>query len=213
MPMAESIMSKPQHINVLIIRSGQSEWDQNGRLVGQVDLPLCEQAKRDLDQTSAVLEGAELSSILHAPDQCSKATAAAYARVTSAKLKSIDDLADIDLGLWEGLRAEDLEEKAPKAYKGWRENPANVNVPEGESLAEASSRITIALAKALEKLRAPDPGVGIVLRPMAYGLVRCWLTGRPLSELWEVMEGPPAEWHELSRAQLKQTRELSRIGS
>jgi broad specificity phosphatase PhoE len=211
--MAESIMAKPEQINVLIIRSGQSDWDITGRLVGQADLPLCDQAKSDLAETSSLLDGAELSCILHAPDQCSKSTADAYARVTGAKAKLIEALADIDLGLWEGLRGEDLEEKAPKAYRGWRENPANVIVPEGESLVEASGRISVALAKALEKLRAPDPGVGVVLRPMAYGLIRCWLTGRPVNELWEVMEGPAAEWHELSRAQLRQTREVSRIGS
>ncbi|RNC81504.1 MAG: histidine phosphatase family protein [Phycisphaera sp.] len=211
--MAESIMGKPEHINVLIIRSGQSEWDRTGRLAGQADLPLCEQSKLELQDASSLLDGAELSAILHAGDQCSKSTAEAYARVTGGKSKTIDAIADIDLGLWEGLRWEDLEDKAPKAFREWKENPANVSVPEGESLNEAYSRISLALAKAIEKLRAPDPGVGVVLRPMAYGLVRCWLTGRPVSELWEIMEGPSAEWHELSRAQLKQTRELSRVGS
>ena len=56
--MAESIMGKPEHINVLIIRSGQSEWDRTGRLAGQADLPLCEQSKLELQDASSLLDGA-----------------------------------------------------------------------------------------------------------------------------------------------------------
>ena len=211
--MAESIMAKPEQINVMLIRSGASEWDRCGRLVGQADLPICESSRNEVDESSAMLHGAELRVILHAADQCSTATASAYAQVTGAKTKLIEELADVDLGLWEGLRTEELEEKFPKAYREWRDNPANVIVPEGETLAGASVRISRGLAKALDKLRAPDPGVGVVLRPMAYGLVRCWLTGRPISELWEAMDGPAAEWHEVTRSQLRQTREESRVGS
>ena len=211
--MPETTMAKPEQIDVLLIRSGESEWDRTGRLVGKADLPLCEKAKQDLAEASALLDGVDLSIVLHAADQCSASTAAMYSRVTESKTREIDDLADVDLGLWEGLRGQDLEDKAPTAYREWRENPLNVQVPEGESMMEASGRISAGLARAIEKLRAPDPGVGVVLRPMAYGLIRCWLTGRPVSELWEVMDGPAAEWHEVSRAKLKQAREESRIGS
>ncbi|HED53274.1 MAG TPA: histidine phosphatase family protein [Phycisphaerales bacterium] len=211
--MAESIMAKPEQINVMLIRSGASEWDRCGRLVGQADLPICKSSRNEVDESSAMLNGAELRVILHAADQCSTATASAYAQVTGAKTKVVEELADVDLGLWEGLRTEELEEKFPKAYREWRDNPANVIVPEGETLVGAGARITGGLAKALDKLRAPDPGVGVVLRPMAYGLVRCWLTGRPISELWKAMDGPAAEWHEVTRSQLRQAREESRVGS
>lgn len=206
-------MAKAEHINVLLIRSGDSEWDRTGRLVGQADLPLCDKARKDLADSSALLDGVELSVVLHAADQCSAGTAALYARVTGSKPREVADLADMDMGLWEGMRDQDLEDKAPTAYRQWRENPANVQVPGGESVMDASGRISAGLARAIEKLRTPDPGVGVVLRPMAYGLIRCWLTGRPVGELWEVMDGPPAEWHEVSRAQLRQAREESRIGS
>lgn len=206
-------MAKSEHINVLLIRSGENEWDRCGRLAGKADLPLCEQARKDLADASARLDGVDLSIVLHADDQCSEATASMYARVVWCKARLVEDLADMDLGLWEGLRGQDLEEKAPTAYREWRENPLNVQVPEGESVMEASGRISAGLARAIEKLRSPDPGVGVVLRPIAYGLIRCWLTGRPVSELWEVMEGPPAEWHEVSRVKLRQAREESRIGS
>src|SRR5690606_15052333 len=106
--MPETTMAKPEQINVLLIRSGESEWDRTGRLVGKADLPLCEKAKQELVDASSMLDGVDLSIVLHAADQCSASTAAMFARVVGCKTREIDDLADMDLGLWEGLRGKDL---------------------------------------------------------------------------------------------------------
>ncbi|MGP1273564.1 MAG: histidine phosphatase family protein [Phycisphaerales bacterium] len=200
-------MPKRTHFNIVLIRSGLSDWDLCGRLVGQADLPLGEAGLAGVASASVALDGANLSVIMHGPDQCSIGTAEAYSRVTGAKLREVDDLADVDLGLWEGMLRSDLEEKFPKAFRRWEDEPSEVMVPEGEPIAEAQHRLVAAMGRSLEKLRSPDPGVGIVLRPMAYGLVRCWLSGVPISQLWSMADAPSYEWHELSRDRLRGARE------
>ncbi|MEM1072359.1 MAG: histidine phosphatase family protein [Planctomycetota bacterium] len=199
-------MPKSTHIHAVLIRSGMSEWDESGRLVGRADLPLAPEGLEAVGEASRGLDGVTLSSILHGPDQCSVATAEAYARVTAGKLREVADLADVDLGLWEGLLRGEVEEKFQKAYRRWIEDPGEVVVPEGEPIADAQARIVGGLSRTLEKLRQPDPGVGIVLRPIAYGLVRCWLLGRPVSELWALTASPATEWHEVARSRLKEAR-------
>lgn len=201
------LMAKPTQFNVVLVRSGLSDWDLCGRLVGQADLPLGDAGLEGVASASVALDGANLSMILHGPDQCSVATAEAYARITGAKLKRVDDLADVDLGLWEGMLRDDLEEKFPKAFRRWEEEPGEVMVPEGEPITDAQHRLIAAMGRVLEKLRNPDPGVGIVLRPMAYGLVRCWMSGQPVSELWSMSDTPTYEWHEVSRDRLREARE------
>lgn len=200
-------MAKHINFNVVLIRSGLSDWDLCGRLVGQADLPLGDDGLEAVASASGALDGATLSTILHGPDQCSVATAEAYARVTGGKLKRVDGFEDVDLGLWEGLLRADLEEKFPKAFRRWEEEPGDVIVPEGEPLVEAQARLVSAMGRSLEKLRSPDPGVGVVLRPMSYGLVRCWVSGVPISRLWAMTDSPSHEWHELARERLRGARE------
>lgn len=206
-------MGKVESFNIALIRCGETEWDQSGRIVGQVDLPLAPQSASILGQQFASLDGSELSSILHGPDQCVLGTAECVARITGGKLRKVPDLVDVAMGLWEGLREEELEEKFPSAYREWRENPMNVSVPEGEPLMEASVRLISAIGKSVEKLRHPDPGVGIVLRPMSFALVSCWMTQSEISD-WSTLESDAMfEWHEVSRTRLREAREGAGVGS
>lgn len=204
-------MGKPDTYNVALIRCGATEWDLSGRIVGRVDLPLATGSADRMTDLLDGIEGVELSSILHGPDQCLLATAEAVSRITGGKLRKVADMNDVGMGLWEGLREQELEDKFPSAYREWREHPLNVSVPEGEPLAEATDRLINAMGRALEKLRNPDPGVGIVLRPMSFELVRAWITGADLA-VGESEKPLAHEWHEVSRARLREAREGAGVG-
>lgn len=206
-------MGKPDTYNIVLIRCGPTDWDESGRVVGRVDLPLAGDCSERLSGILSGLEGAELSSVLHGPDQCLLATAEAVARVTGGKLRKVAELSDVGMGLWEGLREQELEDKFPSAYREWREHPMNVSVPEGEPLTEATERLVSAIGRAVEKLRHPDPGVGIVLRPMSYELVRAWLNGAELQRSEIAPAGSQHEWFEVTRARLKEAREGASVGS
>ncbi len=118
--------------------------------------PLCEKAKQDLAEASASTASTSASF-------CTRRISARHDSLDvlachRMQTREIDDLADVDLGLWEGMRGQDLEEKAPKAYREWRENPLNVQVPEGEPMMKPAEDLGWRRG-AIEKLRAPDPGV------------------------------------------------------
>jgi probable phosphoglycerate mutase len=199
-------MAKSEVLNVVLVRTGASEWDRMGRLSGRADLPLCPSGGDELCRRVGEFDGTELSHVLHGPDQCSVGTAEALSRVTGAKTREVEGLAELDLGLWEGLRIEELEDKFPRTYREWLEDPSRVRVPEGEPLTEAVIRLASAIGRTCEKLRGTDPGVGVVLRPMAYGLVRCWIRGQGYAGMWPMASGPWFEWHELPRLRLREAK-------
>ena len=48
------------------------------------------------------------------------------------------------------------------------------------------------------------PSVGIVLKPLARGIVRLWLQGQTVAGVWEASKaGRDAEWHFLERDQFE----------
>ncbi len=205
-------MAKSNVFKLLVLRAGGSAWDRERRIVGATDLPMDEAGREKIDHEVGALQGQRLSVVLSAPDEASRATAAALSEATGAKVKPVSGLAEIGMGLWEGVLGADLETRCPSSYRQWLDDPTSVRSPEGEAYGEGEDRILGSVAKALDRLKAPEDGVAVVGRTLAVGVVRCWLDDRDSSEVWEAAE-PTLTRHELARAALAGVHERSRAGA
>lgn len=205
-------MAKSEQVRVVFIRSGRTEWDEAGRLAGSTDLPLNNGGRAEVAAAAEALRGTRLASIVCGPDEASRESARMVAQALSAepRIRAVDDLSEICLGLWEGKLATQLESTTPKAYRQWREDPGTLVIPEGETFEEAQARIVKALAKAFEKSNG-DGATGVVLRPIALGLTRCWLDGADIKSVWSMMDdaiGP--FWRTIRRDLFRQDQRRTR---
>jgi|ERR1051326_382178 broad specificity phosphatase PhoE len=201
-------MAKSNEIRVLLVRTGQTEWDHAGRICGATDVPLSQPGKQAAVDQAAGVVGTALSTVFCAPDEASMATAAEVARTTGAKVKPVEGLAEVNLGLWEGLLESELEDKCPRLYKQWVEDPASVQVPQGEALEEARQRIVGHLTRALARSR--NGAVGVVLRPVAHALIGCEFEGSPSRNVWSMMKsGPSLQWRTIQRSRLSGEQALA----
>jgi len=81
-------------------------------------------------------------------------------------------------------------------------------------LEEAADRISEGLSRHLAKTKADSGAVGVVLRPIAHGLIGCEWSGMPIRSLWSMMEtGPSTQWRTLQRDTLQLGRERARAGT
>lgn len=185
-------MAKRSEIELLLVRSGRTDWEDQGRVQGHADLPLTESGRgalvANLNHLLGVSDGLALTAVVTAPDEASRETARLLAERTGAKVRVSDNLGALNLGLWEGLPDEQLTERYARSYRAWREDPASVNPPEGEAFVVGQVRVLTALARSLEKATGP---LGVVLRPLEYGLVRAVIAGEPTSKLWRLVEDGP----------------------
>ncbi len=195
-------MAKPTHIKVLLLRSGQSTWDVESRLSGSVDLPLSPQARGSLEATIAQLDCDPLKCISAGPEETARIAAEMLARRCEARVKVCPALHEVSLGLWEGMLASEAAERHKSVYRQWRDDPTAIVPPGGESLEDAAQRLSKHIREILNKRKTdPSSGVGIVLRPMAYGLVHCWLSQQPIAHLWQAMESEEGHaWFQLDRS-------------
>lgn len=199
------MMAKVHDIQILLIRCGATSWDEGGRLSGGgTELPLCDHGRKDVQGLASKVSGSTLGVVVAAEDDASAETARMLSAVTGSRLKATKDLHEVNLGLWEGLLLSELEERFPTAYRQWKESPEGVLVPQGESVDEARQRLIEVIGRVLNRTRGVGKGVGIVLRPLAYLIVRSWLRGEPLSEVWgRADEVPDMEWHCVPRLKLR----------
>lgn len=175
------------------MKAGTTSWDDEDRLCGATDLPSTEHALNEITRNLQSAHGlAELRSqldlVLTGPSDTSMQCVKKLLGLSDAKVKIVDELAELDLGLWEGVLQSDLEERFPSVYTQWKAQPGMVAPPDGESLEAVQDRVLGVLFKMLGKLKSEHPIVGLVLRPYSWAVIKCWLDQRPLSEVWEYLE-------------------------
>lgn len=145
-----------------VIRPGETDFDTQSRIQGSLDLPLNETGSRQVAEIIAQLEGTALEVVYTSATEPAQSTAKLIADHFGLTLRTLDDLKNLDHGLWQGMRTEDIRRKHPRVFKQWRESPEAVCPPEGETCPEASARVSRALRKPMRKQKsfavvAPEP--------------------------------------------------------
>jgi len=193
-------MAKAAHSRLLLVRSGRTEWDLLGRVQGAADLPPAKAGLEAIQVELATLGGQALNAVVTAPDEASRTTAKMLAEATGAKKVVVNqDLAEMALGLWEGLRYEELEGRYCRAGRLFLEDPSGVMAPAGEAMESYAAKLQGGLAKVLGRYRAGS-AVGLVVRPIALGLIRCLLNRADVCELWSMLKDrPDTEWYQITK--------------
>lgn len=203
-------MAKSPNIDIVLVRCGRTEWDDQHRLQGRTDLPLSESGRESVAASvrdlARQLDGQAPSLVYCGPDEASVETSEMLAQAVGAKTKTLDALGGMNLGVWDGLLESQLMERFPSAYREWRERPGSVNPPDGEAFDDLTHRLKLGMCKVLEK--ANGRPVAFVLRPISYGYVTCWLRTASLTTLWTVLDdGPQAQLLSIARDKVRSTME------
>ncbi len=179
-------------IRILIIRPGTTEYDEQGRIMGRLDIPLNEDGAAQVAKTVSEVAHLQMDTIYTAPSQASLQTAEAIAFVNNAKIKPINSLRNLDPGLWEGKLIGEVKSQQPKVYKRWQENPESVCPPEGEMVDDARQRFLKGIEKTLRKHKT---GVLTLIIPEPMATVVCAaLKDHNLGDLWQVECSEGGQW-------------------
>jgi broad specificity phosphatase PhoE len=171
----------------VLIRPGSTDYDQQQRIQGALDIPLNQQGSSEVAQVIDQLAGQGIETIYASPSQPARQTAKAIAEGLGIRVKKLDRMQNLDHGLWQGMLVKDVRRKQPKVYRQWQEQPENVCPPEGEMLSQAEERVRTAMTKLLKRHRQGVIGL-VVPEPLA-SLVRRFLQQGELGNLWKVTNG------------------------
>jgi broad specificity phosphatase PhoE len=134
----------------LLLRHGETVWNEERRFTTRSDIPLSERGVEQAERLARNLAGASIDRIVSSPLQRARVTAEIVARALPREVPLTVDprLTEIDAGPFEGLTPEEAEEGAlADAYERWHtdEEP---EFPEGaETFESALARGAAALAE------------------------------------------------------------------
>jgi len=172
---------------IILARSGVTEYDEDERITGSLDMPLSEKGKAEADDLARDLKSFDVGAVYAACGEASLETARIIAEEHDLKVRPLADLRNQDFGCWQGLRLDELRRMQPKVYKLWEENPCSVEPPNGEMVDEVKTRVEKALKPLLKK--HDDAGFILVAPDPLRKLIRCWLKKTAADLPWET-NGP-----------------------
>jgi broad specificity phosphatase PhoE len=170
-------------VKIVLIRPGSTDYDQQRRIQGTLDVPLNEQGNAEVVGLIDALRDLKLETVYTPNCQPALATAEAIAKAFDVKLKRLGRMHNLDHGLWQGMLIDEVRLKQPKVYRHWQERPQQICPPGGEMLDQAARRVRAALSKLLK--RHKDGVIGLVVPEPLASLVRCLLNHAELGDLWK----------------------------
>jgi len=170
-------------VRVVLIRPGTTDYDQQGRIKGTLDIPLNDFGNDQTARTASELSELDIEIVYSSPCQAAAETAAVLANSLGIKSKSVNRLQNLDHGLWQGKLIDEVKSTQRKVYKQWQEQPDTVCPPEGETLGSARQRVQTALEKILKKHKTGT--IGMVVPGPLWSIVRSTLDNTDLGDLWQ----------------------------
>ncbi len=185
-------------LTILLIRSGTTEFDAQGRIQGTLDVPLCEDGRRQAEATADELAArpTPIDALYAGPCLSAQQTAEIVGDRLDLKHKTLKKLHNLNQGLWQGLLFDEVKTKQPKVYRQWQDRPETVCPPEGETVQAATDRLKESLAKLTKKHKSGTIAL-VLAQPLAdvmRSLLRhdqppclCHSAAAP-KQLWEPIE-------------------------
>lgn len=135
---------------LLIIRHGQTTWNVEHRLPGQLPgVLLTDTGKEQAARLAEALSVLPISSVITSPLERARDTAVYIAQGHELDLEFEPDLMDTDVGEWAGKKIEDLSKNDP-AWKAYVKDPTVA--PEGvETFPQVQQRVVAAIDRWLTK--------------------------------------------------------------
>jgi len=168
---------------LVLIRHGQTTWNQEGRYSGQTDIPLSEEGLRQAQHLAERLRGQSFQAIYSSDLQRARQTAEPIARATGAPLYFDPRLREINQGEWEGMLFEDIRRRFLDLWQHRLQNPHTAAPPGGETVGQVRERVLGALEEILQA--HPQGRVAIVAHGLVLALILTHAQGEPLERVWD----------------------------
>jgi broad specificity phosphatase PhoE len=162
---------------LLLVRHGQSTWNHERRIQGQLDPPLSDEGRRQAARLGRRLAGRMFAGLYTSDLKRAAETAVLVGESVGIDATPMAGLREIYLGQWEGLRTEVLASRFPEAWASWTEEPDWDLVPGGEGSVAFETRVAATLDELFH--RHPQGDVLVVTHGGVIQIALHHVVGRP----------------------------------
>lgn len=153
-------MPHSQITRILAIRHGETAWNVDTRIQGQLDIPLNDTGRWQARRLAQALAGEELHAVYASDLSRAHATGEIVARRLGLPIELHPGLRERHFGGFQGHTHAEVETRWPVEARRWRQRDPDFSPPQGERLADFYARC-VATASGLA-LRHPGQTIALV---------------------------------------------------
>lgn len=173
--------SKKQTVKFVVIRPGATDFDQQGRIKGSLNIPMNSKGTDQATKAAIELKVESIAAIYSSPSECARQTANLISNERNIKIRTDENLGNLDCGLWHGKQLDEIRHNQPRLYRHWLDDPASVCPPQGESIEHARARAK-AVINRVRRNHADEIVAIVVDEPMA-SILSAEIQAAPLTDL------------------------------
>ena len=138
---------------IYLTRHGETEWNRQRRFQGNKNSELTEKGILDAELLSSRVKGIDLDCIISSPLKRAYQTAKIVRGTKEVDIIKCDGFKEINLGDFEGMKWDEIEDLSGDTLKKITEDPFNIRYPNGENLMEFYNRVEKSLIEVIEEDR------------------------------------------------------------
>jgi alpha-ribazole phosphatase len=171
---------------VWLVRHGLPD-DVAGRCHGRLDVPLSAKGIAQAKKTAARLAQENISALYSSALRRAVETARILAEGLRLGTTTMDALAEIDFGDFEGMTYDDIQQRYPEAFDRWMRYPTEAQFPNGENFGDMRKRVNGALDLLLQRHR--NESVAIVAHSGVIRLLLGQALSMPADQIFRLSQG------------------------
>ncbi|MFA5795059.1 MAG: histidine phosphatase family protein [Candidatus Brocadiia bacterium] len=170
-------------MKLFLIRHGETNYTESGRLCGAIDAPLSRKGVAQARKLARQLKRHNRMVIYSSPLSRTMQTARIIAG-QKARIIRCPELKETNLGRWEGLTFEEIRSRFPGAMQRWVKNPLTFGAPGGEKLRQLQKRV-LKFLKRLERADHNGCAVTVVSHSGPIRIILGEISGKGLNGFWK----------------------------
>ena len=160
----------------ILIRHGETDWNRELRFQGHIDVPLNDMGHEQARRLGLRLAGEPVQQLVSSDLMRAQQTAAPAARQLGLEILTTVSLREQNFGIVEGMRADEIQARHPRAWEDWLQFREDHAMPEGESPRQFHARII----EALGRITTENTGQRLLVVTHGGVLDMVWRTARGL---------------------------------
>jgi len=171
---------------VILIRHGDTEWNEKKIFRGRIDIGLSSKGKAQAKVIGKVLSKIQVDAVYSSPLSRAYETARIIASFQDVQVNTLDGLTDICFGQWEGLSWREVKDRYPFIFAKWLKDPHKIKIPDAEDLSDVRKRAVSVLHKIADI--HINQKVVIVSHGAVNKLLLCEVLDLPDSHFWRIKQ-------------------------
>lgn len=171
---------------IIIIRHGETEWNQTGRFQGHSDVPLSETGRAQAEALGRNLALDHVDAIYASDLTRAIETAAPLAARFGLTVTPDPLLRELNFGAWEGRSFSDVNAENPNAMKQFYNDPEYADIPDSEPFPDFQKRVAGRVREIAELHRGKR--IVIVSHGASIRILLADILAMPIRSIWHISQ-------------------------